>query len=137
MANFSWQLCNSQNVEEIIMNLQYFWKNVNKQLKSADFLTEISKFQKIHLNEVFAFFNLSSKHTLIFVVHQPNVKYFIFPITDRIYVVKQKRKQITNFVKHLHLSQMIVYIILNLHIFWKNVNKQLKSADFFLETSKY
>ena len=76
MANFSWQLCNSQNVEEIIMNLQYFWKNVNKQLKSADFLTEISKFQKNHLNEVFAFFNLSFKHTLIFVVQPPNSQKF-------------------------------------------------------------
>ena len=58
------------------MNLQYFWKNVNKQLKSADFLTEISKFQKIHWNEVFAFFNLSSKHALIFVDQPPNSQKF-------------------------------------------------------------
>ena len=53
-----------------------FLKNVNKQLKSADFLTEISKFQKNHLNEVFAFFNLSFKHTLIFVVQPPNSQKF-------------------------------------------------------------
>ena len=56
------------------MNLQYFWKNVNKQLKSADFLSEILKFQKIHINKVFAFFNLSSKHTLICVAQTPNTK---------------------------------------------------------------
>ena len=54
------------------MVLQFLEKNVNKQLKSADFLSEISKFQKIHINEVFAFFNLSSKHTLICVVETPN-----------------------------------------------------------------
>ena len=101
MANFSWQLCNSQNVEEIIMNLQYFWKNankhkfilnvmwfsvnhrnkseftiflknVNKQLKSADFLSEMSKFQKNYLNKVLAFFILMSEHTLVFVVQPPN-----------------------------------------------------------------
>ena len=58
------------------MVLQFFEKNVNKQLKSADFLSEISKFQKIHINKVFAFFNLSSKHTLICVVQTPNSQKF-------------------------------------------------------------
>ena len=72
MANSSWQLCNSQNVEEIIMNLQYFWKNVNKQLKSADFLSEMSKFQKNLLNKVLASFILMSNHTIVFVVPPPN-----------------------------------------------------------------
>ena len=51
------------------MVLQFLEKNVNKQLKSADFLFEISK---IHINKVFAFFNVSSKHTLICVVQTPN-----------------------------------------------------------------
>ena len=43
---------------------------------SMDFLSEISKFQKIHLNKVFAFFNLSSKHTLLLVVQAPNSQKF-------------------------------------------------------------
>ena len=104
MANSSWQLCNSQNVEEIIMNLQYFWKNVNKQLKSADFLSEISKFQKIHINKVFAFFNLSSKHTLICVVQTPNSQKCnvnLLPTMQRrefsIYWLKRVKTKNTNF----------------------------------------
>ena len=72
MANSSWQLCNSQNVVEIIMNLWYFWKNINKQLKSADFLSETSKFWKILLNKVLAFLIQMSDHTLVFVVQPPN-----------------------------------------------------------------
>ena len=52
------QLCNSQNLVKNIMALQFFEKNVNKQLKSADFLSEMSKFQKILLNKVLAFFIL-------------------------------------------------------------------------------
>ena len=42
-----------------------------------------------------------SKPTLIFVVHQPNVKYLIFPITEQIYVVIQKCKQKTYFIRHV------------------------------------
>ena len=54
------------------MDLQFFQKNVNKQLKSADFLSEMSKFQKILLSKVLAFFILMSDHTLVFVVQPPN-----------------------------------------------------------------
>ena len=54
------------------MVLQFFEKNVNKQLKSADFLSEMSKFQKNYLNKVLAFFILMSEHTLVFVVQPPN-----------------------------------------------------------------
>ena len=54
------------------MDLQFFWKNVNKQLKSADFLSEVSKFQKVLLNKFFAFFILMSEHTLVLVVQPPD-----------------------------------------------------------------
>ena len=54
------------------MDLQFFWKNVNKQLKSADFLSETSKFWKILLNKVLAFLIQMSDHTLVFVVQPPN-----------------------------------------------------------------
>ena len=54
------------------MDLQFFLKNVNKQLKSADFLSEMSKFQKILLNKVLASFILMSNHTIVFVVPPPN-----------------------------------------------------------------
>ena len=54
------------------MNLQCFQKNVNKQLKSADFLSEMSKFQKNYLNKVLAFFILMSEHTLVLAVQPPN-----------------------------------------------------------------
>ena len=50
----------------------FFEKNVNKQLKSADFLSEMSKFEKILLNKVLAFFIVMSDHTLVFVVQPPN-----------------------------------------------------------------
>ena len=72
ITNSSCQLCNSQNVVKNIMNLQFFWKNVNKQLKSADFLSETSKFWKILLNKVLAFLIQMSDHTLVFVVQPPN-----------------------------------------------------------------
>ena len=54
------------------MDSQFFWKNVNKQLKSADFLSETSKFWKILLNKVLAFLIQMSDHTLVFVVQPPN-----------------------------------------------------------------
>ena len=54
------------------MNLQFFWKNVNKQLKSADFLSETSKFWKFLLNKVLAFLIQMLDHTLVFVVQPPN-----------------------------------------------------------------
>ena len=63
------------------MNFHYFWKNVNKQLKSADFFSEMSKFQKKLLTKILYFSIMMSKHTLVFVVHPPNVKYLIFPIS--------------------------------------------------------
>ena len=72
MTNSSCQLCNSQNVVKSIMNLQFFWKNVNKQLKSADFFSEASKFWKISLKKVVAFFALMSKHTLHLQIHLHN-----------------------------------------------------------------
>ena len=54
------------------MDLQFFEKNVNKQLKSADFLYEMSKFQKNLLNKVLAFFILMLEHTLVLVVQPHN-----------------------------------------------------------------
>ena len=54
------------------MDLQFFWKNVNKQLKSADFLSEMSEFQKIMLNKVLAFLSLMSENTLVLAVQPPN-----------------------------------------------------------------
>ena len=72
MTNSRCQLCNSQNVVKNIMDLQSFWKNVNKQLKSADFLSEMSEFQKIRLNKVLAFFSLMSENTFILAVQPPN-----------------------------------------------------------------
>ena len=69
--NFCSQLCNSQNVGKIKMILQFFWKNVNKQLKSADFFSEMWKFQKNLLNKNFPFFIQMWQHTFIFVVNNP------------------------------------------------------------------
>ena len=54
------------------MDLQFFWKNVNKQLKSADFLSETSKLWKNFLNKVLAFLIQMSDHTLVFVVQPSN-----------------------------------------------------------------
>ena len=71
ITNSSCQLCNSQNVVKSIMNLQFFWKNVNKQLKSADFFSEMWKFQKNLLNKNFPFFIQMWQHTFIFVVNNP------------------------------------------------------------------
>ena len=72
MTSSSCQLCNSQYIVNNFMDLQFFLKNVNKQLKSADFLSEMSKFQKILLNKVLASFILMSNHTIVFVVPPPN-----------------------------------------------------------------
>ena len=72
MTSSSCQLCNSQNIVNNFMDLQFFLKNVNKQLKSADFLSEMSKFQKILLNKVLASFILMSNHTIFFLVPPPN-----------------------------------------------------------------
>ena len=72
MTSSSCQLCNSQNIVNNFMDLQFFLKNVNKQLKSADFLSEMSKFQKNLLNKVLASFILMSNHTIVFVVPPPN-----------------------------------------------------------------
>ena len=68
ITNSSCQLCNSQNVVKNIMNLQFFWKNVNKQLKSADFFSQMSKFQKSLLKKILSFFIVMSKHTSFFEV---------------------------------------------------------------------
>ena len=56
------------------MDLQFFQKNVNKQLKSADFLSEMSKFQKILLNKVLAFFILILDHY----IKMPKLYFTIF-----------------------------------------------------------
>ena len=72
MTNYTCLLCNSQNVVKNIMDLQFFWKNVNKQLKSADFFTEMWKFQKKIIKQKFSIFIQMWQHTFIFVVKQPN-----------------------------------------------------------------
>ena len=74
-------LCNSRYITKINVNFYFFEKNVNKQLKSADFFTETSKFWKIILRKILSFFIVMSKHTFIFIVHPPNVKYLIFLIS--------------------------------------------------------
>ena len=68
------QLCNSQFVIQGISKFLFVVKNVNKQLKSADFFSETSKFQKKLLTKNLTFVIVISKHTLIFVVHLPNGK---------------------------------------------------------------
>ena len=68
MTNSSCQLYNSHNAVKNIMDLQFFWKNVNKQLKSADFFSEASKFQKSLLKRILSFFIVMSKHTSFFEV---------------------------------------------------------------------
>ena len=65
----------------IFLEFTFFRKNVNKQLKSADFFTETPKFRKIILRKILSFFIVMSKHTFIFIVHPPNVKYLIFLIS--------------------------------------------------------
>ena len=63
------------------MKFSFFVKNVNKQLKSADFFTETSKFWKIILRKILSFFIVISKHTFIFIVNPPNMKYLVFLIS--------------------------------------------------------
>ena len=65
------------------------------------------------------------------------MKFLIFPINERIYVVIQKCKQISNLIRQLCNSQIVVEMILKFIIFGKNVNKQLKSADFFLRSENF
>ena len=50
------------------------------------------------------------------------------------YVVIQKCKHIANFIWQ---QRYMVNIMKNLQCFEKNVNKQLKSADFFLESENF
>ena len=54
-----------------------------------------------------------------------------------IYVVIQKCKQMTIFFQLLCILQFMALIFLEFTFFRKNVNKQLKSADFFTETSNF
>ena len=56
-------------VIKIMKDLQFFSKNVNKQLKSADFFSEMSKFQKCSLTKVMAIYFLISKHKLQLQIH--------------------------------------------------------------------
>ena len=65
-------------------------------------------FKKVYWRKFCHFLILMSKHTFISVVHQPNVKYLIFPINERIYVVIQKCKQITKFIRQLCDSEVVV-----------------------------
>ena len=97
--------------------LTFFRKNVNKQLKSADFFSELSKYEKKLLQKILSFFTVTSKNNLIFIVYLHNVKYLITPITQQIYVVLQKCKQITIFFRQICISQFVVSICLNLHFF--------------------
>ena len=131
MTSSSCQLCNSQNIVNNFMDLQFFLKNVNKQLKSADFLSEMSKFQKNLLNKVLAFFILMSEHTLVLVVQPPNGQksysnihvLLLTPYTyDRVHQGKFSifRKSITQF-----------------WIFWKKIqNKWSGKLAKFEKTSK-
>ena len=126
MTSSSCQLCNSQNIVNNFMDLQFFLKNVNKQLKSADFLSEMSKFQKILLSKVFAFFILMLDHTLVLVVQPPS---------------SQKSHTSTHVLLLTDIHQQdlarwqIFYISLSITqfwIFWKKIQNKLrgKSAKF-------
>ena len=87
------QLCNSQFVIEAILKFSFFVKNVNKQLKSADFFSKISKFQKKLSTKILYFSIVMSKHTLVFVVHPPIVKYPIFPISVFCYLLSYSNRK--------------------------------------------
>ena len=107
------------------MNLHIFWKNVNKQLKSADFFSEMSKFQKSLLTQILTFFIVMSKHTLILVVHQPNMKYLVFLIHFLLSVLIFKRK-ILDWIFQLILHLWIQIWIMAIGIWiWPN-NKTVK-----------
>ena len=110
------------------MNLHILEKMQTNSWNQLTFLMRRHIFKKVIM---------MSKHTIIFIVHSPNVKNLIFPIIGRIYVVIQKCKQITIFFKQICISQFMTKIFLTLHFLRKNVNKQLKSADFFSQTSKF
>ena len=73
-TNFIRQLCDTQIVVSIILDLHLFWKNVNKQLKSADFFLKSEKFWKVLLKKVLAIFALIFKHTFIFQIHPHNIQ---------------------------------------------------------------
>ena len=124
--------CNCDDFEIYI-----FWEKCKQTAEISWLFSKISKFQKSLLMKMLTFFIVMSKHTLVFIVHPHKMKFLIFPINERIYVVIQKCKQISNLIRQLCNSQIVVEMILKFIIFGKNVNKQLKSADFFSQKWKF
>ena len=113
------------------MDLQFFWKNVNKQLKSADFLSEMSKFQKILFIKVLAFFILMSDHTLVFVVQPPNSQNSHASTHVLLLANLSKRK---SFRRQFF---DILFVITHFLILWKKIGKKSRgSSAKFEKTTK-
>ena len=129
MTNFSCQICNSQNVVKSMKNLKFFWKNVNKQLKSADFWSEMSKFQKILLNKVLAFLIQMSDHTLVFVVQLPNSQKPHTSIQVLLFTFIPSQKSLTRQFFDI-LSKICHFWIL-----WKNFKNKLDGTSLELENT--
>ena len=68
-TNSFYRLYNSQNITIINVIYNIFEKNVNKQLKSADFFFKSEDFEKNSLEKVLAIVALISKHTLHLEIH--------------------------------------------------------------------
>ena len=120
-------------------------KNVNKQLKSADFFSEMSKFQKSVLTKILSFFIVMSKYTLIFAVLQPNMKYLMFLLSTLCYCrkIEMEIHPMENSIDFTSLMPIVFCInwtthltqqlIAKIEIFYKSWRK---SVNFFYVTDR-
>ena len=109
------------------MILQFFWKNVNKQLKSADFFSEMWKFQKNLLNKNFPFFIQMWQHTFIFVVKLPNGRKSHANIHGLLLTAKCQ--------PYLSTRQFFYILFVTSHfwILWEKIQKKLHSKSANVE----
>ena len=109
------------------MDSHFFWKNVNKQLKSADFLSETSKFWKILLNKVLTFLIQMSDHTLVFVVQPPNSQKPHTSTHVLLFTFIPLRKNSLRQIFYISLSATQFWI------FWKKIQSKLDGKYSKLE----
>ena len=107
------------------MNLYIFWKNVNKQLKSADFFSETSKFQKSLLTQNFdvlyrdvkTYLNLCSPSTQHEISHLSDIH---CPICRKIEMEKVLLK---NSIDNVPLIPKVFCIKWGAHVIQRNILK--------------
>ena len=124
------------------MNSQFFWKNVNKQLKSADFLSETSKFWKILLNKVLAFLILNVRSYLGLcspTTQQPKTSYqypcfVIHPIPLRKNLSRQFFDILSKICHFWNLWKIIQSKLHGKSSTFEKTTKQVQTQKFFIIT---